>query len=221
MTATSTYEEGLVIDALLAERGGRGRIRALGDEDLHRAALALWRTVALWEDALAEYGPVDGVTWLLAVGVARGVLADEESRRERARHRGVPRDAASGMVPPDAIAAIKRRTDLSELIQRWGLTDLRAVGAGKFVGKCPFHEDGSPSFYVYTSDPDDQHWHCFGCQKHGDVFALAREHGAWLSFRDAAEGLASAAGVNWPPPPPPAPGQTLRPPDYLRQGHGV
>ena len=31
---------------------------------------------------------------------------------------------------------------------------------------CPFHGERSPSFYVY---PD--HFHCFGCDAHGDVFA--------------------------------------------------
>jgi len=32
------------------------------------------------------------------------------------------------------------------------------------VGLCPFHDERTPSFNVYTD-----HYHCFGCGRHGDV----------------------------------------------------
>lgn len=32
-------------------------------------------------------------------------------------------------------------------------------------GLCPFHAEGTPSFYVFG-----EHYHCFGCGEHGDVF---------------------------------------------------
>jgi len=206
VVAAPTFED-VLIDSLLSQHGGRGRLRQLGDEDLHHARLAFARCEVLWEDALAEFGPERAITYLLAATRARTVVEEEESRRERARHRGVPRDAAAGWVPDEIVAEIKARTDLAALVQRWGLTDLRQLRAGKFVGRCPFHEDGTPSFYVFTEPPADQHFHCYGCGAHGDVFDLARRHGAWLSFREAVEGLASAAGVTWPPPEPCPPDQ--------------
>lgn len=39
-----------------------------------------------------------------------------------------------------------------------------------WVWRCPFHEDGTPSFHVY-----EEGYHCYGCNKHGDIFD-------WLSF---------------------------------------
>jgi hypothetical protein len=32
------------------------------------------------------------------------------------------------------------------------------------VGQCPFHDERTPSFYVYAD-----HYYCFGCGRHGDV----------------------------------------------------
>ena len=31
---------------------------------------------------------------------------------------------------------------------------------------CPFHSEKTPSFKIYH---DDNHYHCFGCQEHGDA----------------------------------------------------
>ena len=42
---------------------------------------------------------------------------------------------------------------------------LRKVGT-RLMGLCVFHEENSPSFCVY---PDENTYHCFGCQAHGDV----------------------------------------------------
>ena len=54
--------------------------------------------------------------------------------------------------------------------------------AGRFaVGVCPFHDEKTPSFYVY-----DDHFHCFGCGAHGDAFDwLKRTRG--LALPEAAK----------------------------------
>lgn len=42
---------------------------------------------------------------------------------------------------------------------------LRKVGS-RFTGLCPFHQEKTPSFYIFS----DNHWHCFGaCGEGGDV----------------------------------------------------
>jgi DNA primase len=52
--------------------------------------------------------------------------------------------------------------------------------SGRFLAApCPFHAERTPSFYVY---PD--HYHCFGCGAHGDVFDWL-DLTAGLTFPDA------------------------------------
>lgn len=42
--------------------------------------------------------------------------------------------------------------------------------AGKnYMARCPFHEDNSPSFTLYS---DSNKFYCFGCQAKGDVIAF-------------------------------------------------
>lgn len=196
----------ILVTALLAQHGGRDRLPLLGDEELHRARLAIWRehvTAGDWFGDIAN--PIQAISRVLALGEARRIIEDEESRRERARLvYQVPRDHPSGWVPDDVVDAIRERLSPTDLFHRYGLTELRAIGRGKWLGRCPFHEDSSPSLYVYTIDARDQHWHCFGCLAHGDVFDLARRHFG-LGFAEVCEGLASLAGVAWPPAPAPPP----------------
>lgn len=63
------------------------------------------------------------------------------------------------------------------------IVDLKRSGSS-YVGRCPFHDDRTPSFHVYPEE-GDYHYHCFGCGAHGDavdwlVFSLG------MDFRDAA-----------------------------------
>jgi hypothetical protein len=37
---------------------------------------------------------------------------------------------------------------------------------GRLLGICPFHDEKSPSFTIFT---DDNHYYCFGCHAHGDA----------------------------------------------------
>lgn len=41
---------------------------------------------------------------------------------------------------------------------------LRRSGS-RLVGLCPFHKERTPSFFIFP----DNHFHCYGCQVHGDV----------------------------------------------------
>lgn len=57
---------------------------------------------------------------------------------------------------------------------------LRQCGKDRYLANCPFHEDKSPSFYLYPTNT----FHCFGCQENGDVIKLTMHlHG--ISFREA------------------------------------
>jgi len=87
---------------------------------------------------------------------------------------------------------VRRRTDFVALVREY--VPLRPGSAGRFMARCPFHEDGSPSFHV---SPERGLFHCFGCKASGDLFAFyARAEG--IGFRDALEALAERAGIELP-----------------------
>ena len=63
-----------------------------------------------------------------------------------------------------------------------------------FKGKCPFHQEKTPSFHVY---PDDGTYHCFGCGAHGSVINFVQETQN-KTFPEAVEELARMAGMKLP-----------------------
>lgn len=76
---------------------------------------------------------------------------------------------------------IHSRVDVISLIG--GSIALKTNGTHA-VGLCPFHDEKTPSFYVYKD-----HYHCFGCSAHGDAISFIRKiHG--LAFIDSLKWLA-------------------------------
>ena len=67
-----------------------------------------------------------------------------------------------------------------------GKTQLRRASGTRFTGRCPFHEEKTPSFSV---NPVDKLYYCFGCGKGGDVISFVRETEN-LDFVGAVEWLA-------------------------------
>ncbi len=92
------------------------------------------------------------------------------------------------MSPMSVVEEIKDRLDLTEVIGR----SVQLNKAGRNLkGLCPFHTEKTPSFFVF---PDSQRWHCFGCDRGGDVFTYVMEYEGW-DFRTALEELGRRAGV--------------------------
>lgn len=55
-------------------------------------------------------------------------------------------------------------------------TELAPVGPGKWRGRCPLHDERTPSLYVYHDEAKGWRWRCFGaCVTGGDIVDLARE----------------------------------------------
>ena len=76
---------------------------------------------------------------------------------------------------------VSRRVKLSKSGRNW-------------KGCCPFHNEKSPSFYVYEDG-----FHCFGCGAHGDAISFVMQTGGG-TFIEAVESLAGEAGLEVPRP---------------------
>jgi DNA primase len=63
-------------------------------------------------------------------------------------------------------------------------TQLKRAG-GRYTGRCPFHEERTPSFSV---NPQDKLYYCFGCGAGGDAITFVRET-EQLDFTQAVEWL--------------------------------
>jgi len=87
------------------------------------------------------------------------------------------------------IETIKAKIDVVEEV---GLVVALRKSGKSFQGLCPFHNERTPSFYVF---PESQTWRCFGCHEGGDVFTFVEKQQG-LDFRDALQYLAEKASVN-------------------------
>lgn len=83
---------------------------------------------------------------------------------------------------------VKHRTSLPDLISRF--VQLKRAGSN-LVGRCPFHNEKTPSFTVF---PATESYYCFGCGAGGDAITFVMQ-AEGLDYREAVEELASAAGV--------------------------
>jgi DNA primase len=84
--------------------------------------------------------------------------------------------------------AVKERADLVELAR--ARTELRQA-RDEWIGRCPFHEERSPSFSVNAGK---KLYFCFGCGAKGDVIDFVRQTEA-VDYVGAIEWLASRYGI--------------------------
>jgi DNA primase len=80
-----------------------------------------------------------------------------------------------------SVEAVKAAADMVQVVQT--RTQLRKAGA-RWTGRCPFHEEKTPSFSVNAAD---KLYYCFGCGAGGDVIKFVRE----------TEGLDFAQAIEW------------------------
>src|SRR3989339_805369 len=87
-----------------------------------------------------------------------------------------------------SVDQIKSKIDIVSLISSY--IKLEKAG-GNFKGRCPFHNEKTPSFFV---SPDRGSYYCFGCQAKGDIFTFVQEFEG-LDFIGSLKVLADQAGV--------------------------
>jgi DNA primase len=85
-------------------------------------------------------------------------------------------------IKQESVDAVKAAADMLDVVG--GRTQLRKAGA-RYVGRCPFHEERTPSFSVNAVD---KLFYCFGCGKGGDLISFVRETEN-LDFAEAIEWL--------------------------------
>ena len=95
------------------------------------------------------------------------------------------------MIPREIIEEIRYRNDIEEVIGSY--VSLKRAGSN-LVGVCPFHNEKTPSFTVFSSN---KNFYCFGCGAGGDVitFIMKAEN---LDYPSALEFLAKRAGIDIP-----------------------
>ncbi|MBQ2604548.1 MAG: DNA primase [Clostridia bacterium] len=94
-------------------------------------------------------------------------------------------------LPEEFLEELRANNDITSVISSY--VNLKKRGRN-YVGKCPFHNDSTPSFTVY---PDTESFYCFGCAAGGDVitFIMRSEQ---LVYIDAVKYLAQRAGMQMP-----------------------
>ncbi len=87
-----------------------------------------------------------------------------------------------------SVDQIKSKIDIVSLVGSY--IKLEKAGTN-FKGRCPFHNEKTPSFFV---SPDRGSYYCFGCQAKGDIFTFVQEFEG-LDFVGSLKVLADRAGV--------------------------
>ncbi len=91
----------------------------------------------------------------------------------------------------DVVREVKDHADIVSVVSRY--VSLKKRGKNH-VGLCPFHSEKTPSF---TVSQEKELFHCFGCEKGGDVFGFIMEMEG-IDFSDALKMLAEEVGVKLP-----------------------
>ncbi|HEX7625680.1 MAG TPA: DNA primase, partial [Gaiellaceae bacterium] len=84
-------------------------------------------------------------------------------------------------IKDSSVEAVKAAADFVDVVS--ARTQLRKSGA-RYSGRCPFHDERTPSFSVNAVD---KLYYCFGCGAKGDLITFVRE----------TEGLDFAGAIEW------------------------
>src|SRR5207244_3383133 len=102
---------------------------------------------------------------------------------------GAPRSSRpGGRIKDSSVEQVKAASDMAAVVS--ARTQLRRAGA-RYLGRCPFHDERTPSFSVNATD---KLYYCFGCGAKGDLITFVRET-EHLDFLGAIEWLADRFDV--------------------------
>lgn len=93
------------------------------------------------------------------------------------------------IIPEHKLEEIIDRVDLAGLISRY--VELKKSGR-EYKGRCPFHQEKTPSFYVI---PEKRFYFCHGCRASGDAVSFVQRY-LGKPFIEAVKDLAREVGVD-------------------------
>lgn len=94
-------------------------------------------------------------------------------------------------IPDSVIEQLNEKADLVAIIKRH--TDLKPNGR-EFKGRCPFHGEKTPSFFV---NPEKNMYHCFGCGVGGNAIGFLMDFER-QTFMEALKTLSDQTGIDLP-----------------------
>lgn len=94
-------------------------------------------------------------------------------------------------IRDESVQAVRDGADLVELVR--GRVNLQRRG-GRWVGRCPFHDERSPSFSLLP--PDSRRYYCHGCGATGDAFDWMQTQEGAGGFTEAVIALAERFGID-------------------------
>lgn len=94
------------------------------------------------------------------------------------------------MITQEVVTAIKNAVNIVDVIGQF--IDLKKEGS-RFVARCPFHNENTPSFKV---TPSKNSFYCFGCGAKGDAIDFVEAHKN-KTFQEALEYLAGLYNIDF------------------------
>jgi len=91
----------------------------------------------------------------------------------------------------DFVQKLKNEVNIVDLIASY--IELQKSGRN-YKALCPFHQEKTPSFYVYENT---QSYHCFGCGANGDIFSFVQAYEN-LDFVDSVKHVAERFSITLP-----------------------
>ena len=117
------------------------------------------------------------------------------SQKPQEKHENAPEKTdgpVQKLIPQKLVDEVRESADIVEIV---GVNvTLKRAGPDRYKGRCPFHQEKTASFTVTRSKGL---YHCFGCQKGGNVFNFVMEMEG-VTFPEAVRIVAEKAGVSMP-----------------------
>jgi len=94
-------------------------------------------------------------------------------------------------IPEELIEEIRQRNSIVDVIGNYVTLEKKGP---RYLGRCPFHNEKTPSF---TVTPGKEMYYCFGCHKGGNVFTFLCDI-EQITFMEAVKKLADRVGIEIP-----------------------